>query len=214
MRVILADDSVLLREGLARLLTDAGMEVGAQVGDATALLTAVRADPPEVAIVDIRMPPTQTTEGLQAALTIREENPHVGVLVLSQHIETEYAMELLSEGRGGVGYLLKERVTDVATLVDTVNRVAAGGSVVDPEVVSRLLHRRRERNPLDELSERERAVLALMAEGRSNAAIGQRLFVSTKTVETHIGNIFSKLGIEETRDDNRRVLAVLTLLRS
>lgn len=214
MRVILADDSVLLREGLARLLSDAGVDVCAQVGDAAALLAAVRTDAPDVAIVDIRMPPTQTTEGLQAALTIRQENPRVGVLVLSQHIETEYAMDLLSEGRGGVGYLLKERVTDLATLVDSVNRVAAGGSVVDPEVVSRLLHRRRERNPLDELSERERAVLALMAEGRSNAAIGQRLFVSTKTVETHIGNIFSKLGIEETPDDNRRVLAVLTQLRS
>jgi DNA-binding NarL/FixJ family response regulator len=214
VRVVIADDSVLLREGLARVLTDAGLEVEAQVGDAEALLARVRADPPDVAIVDIRMPPSHTTEGLVAALAIRAELPGVGVLVLSQHIETEYAMQLLEGRDDGVGYLLKDRVSDVETFVDAVRRVGGGGSAIDPLVVSRLVGRRRERNPLDELTAREREVLELMAEGRTNRAICDRLFITDKTVEAHVRSIFSKLGMEEAADDNRRVLSVLVFLRS
>ncbi|MGA2282167.1 MAG: response regulator transcription factor [Candidatus Dormibacteria bacterium] len=213
MRVILADDSVLLREGLARMLVESGFEVVAQVGDAEALLAAVDADPPDVCIVDIRMPPTNTTEGLQAALQLRIRHPSVAVLVLSQYVETRYAIELLARGADGVGYLLKDRVGDVSELLAGLRAVAAGRSVIDPAVVSRLVGRRRQDDPMERLTVREREVLGLMAEGRSNRAIGERLFLSPKTVETHVSGIFSKLGIEDTSDDNRRVLSVLTWLR-
>ena len=213
MRVILADDSVLLREGLARMLVESGFEVVAQVGDAEALLAAVDADPPDVCIVDIRMPPTNTTEGLQAALHLRVHHPEVAVLVLSQYVETRYAMELLAQGADGVGYLLKDRVGDIAELLAALRSVVAGRSVIDPTVVSRLVGRRRQADPMETLTAREREVLEQMAEGRSNRAIGERLFLSPKTVEAHVSAIFSKLGIEDTADDNRRVLSVLTWLR-
>ena len=213
MRVILADDSVLLREGLARMLSESGFEVVAQVGDAEALLAAVDADPPDVCIVDIRMPPTNTTEGLQAALHLRVHHPEVAVLVLSQYVETRYAMELLAQGADGVGYLLKDRVGDIAELLAALRSVVAGRSVIDPAVVSRLVGRHRRADPMETLTAREREVLEQMAEGRSNRAIGERLFLSPKTVEAHVSAIFSKLGIEDTADDNRRVLSVLTWLR-
>jgi DNA-binding NarL/FixJ family response regulator len=213
MRVILADDSVLLREGLARMLSESGFEVVAQVGDAEALLAAVDADPPDVCIVDIRMPPTNTTEGLQAALHLRVHHPGVAVLVLSQYVETRFAIELLARGADGLGYLLKDRVGDVSELLAAVRSVVAGRSVIDPTVVSRLVGRRRQADPMETLTAREREVLEQMAEGRSNRAIGERLFLSPKTVEAHVSAIFSKLGIEDTADDNRRVLSVLTWLR-
>jgi len=213
VRVILADDSVLLREGLSRVLVDAGHDVVAQVGDAESLLAAVDADPPDVCVVDIRMPPTHTTEGLRAALELRGRHPRVAVLVLSQYVETRYAMDLLARGADGVGYLLKDRVGDVSQLLAALGSVAAGRSVIDPAVVSRLVGRRRQADPLQTLTGREREVLGLMAEGRSNRAIGERLFLSPKTVETHVSAIFSKLGIQDTSDDNRRVLSVLTWLR-
>ena len=213
MRVILADDSVLLREGLARMLVESGFEVVAQVGDAEALLAAVDADPPDVCIVDIRMPPTNTTEGLEAALHLRLHHPGVAVLVLSQYVETRYAMELLAQGADGVGYLLKDRVGDVSELLAALRSVVAGRSVIDPTVVSRLVGRRRQADPMETLTAREHEVLEQMAEGRSNRAIGERLFLSPKTVEAHVSAIFSKLGIEDTADDNRRVLSVLTWLR-
>jgi DNA-binding NarL/FixJ family response regulator len=213
VRVIIADDSVLLREGLVRVLSEAGFEIVAQVGNAEDLLAAVDADPPDVCIVDIRMPPTNTTEGLEAALVLRERHPKVGVLVLSQYVETHYAMQLLGRGADGVGYLLKDRVAEVGELVTAVRTVASGRSVIDPTVVSRLVSRRREVDPLETLTAREREVLALIAEGRSNRAIGERLFLSPKTVEAHVGAIFSKLGMEEATDDNRRVLSVLSWLR-
>ena len=213
MRVILADDSVLLREGLARMLSESGFEVVAQVGDAEALLAAVDADPPDVCIVDIRMPPTNTTVGLQAAMHLRVHHPRVAVLVLSQYVETRFAIELLARGTDGVGYLLKDRVGDVSELLAAVRSVVAGRSVIDPTVVSRLVGRRRQADPMETLTAREREVLEQMAEGRSNRAIGERLFLSPKTVEAHVSAIFSKLGIEDTADDNRRVLSVLTWLR-
>jgi DNA-binding NarL/FixJ family response regulator/class 3 adenylate cyclase len=213
MRVMLADDSILLREGVARLLTDAGFVVMAQAGDAEGLLEAMAADPPDVAIIDIRMPPTHTDEGLRAAHQIRSEHPEVGVLVLSQYVETDYAMELVSEGAAGLGYLLKDRVGNIQEFTDAVRRVAAGGSVIDPEVVSRLVGRARKASPIDALSDREKEVLALMAEGRSNQAISERMFLSPKTVEGHVRNIFTKLDLMDTPDDHRRVLAVLTYLR-
>jgi DNA-binding NarL/FixJ family response regulator/class 3 adenylate cyclase len=213
MRVMLADDSILLREGVARLLTDAGFVVVAQAGDAQGLLDALASDPPDVAIVDIRMPPTHTDEGLRAAHQIRSEHPDVGVLVLSQYVETDYAMQLVSEGAAGLGYLLKDRVGNVQEFTDAVRRVAAGGSVIDPEVVSRLVGRARKASPIDALSDREKEVLALMAEGRSNQAISERMFLSPKTVEGHVRNIFTKLDLMDTPDDHRRVLAVLTYLR-
>lgn len=214
MRLILADDSVLIREGLASVLRDAKFDIVAQAGDAEQLMRAVDRDQPDVCVVDIRMPPTHTTEGLVAALDIRTRFPKVGVVVLSQHVETHYAMQLLADNASGVGYLLKDRLADIHEVIDAIRHVAAGRSVIDPTVVSTLIGRRREADPMDELTERERAVLALMAEGRSNRAIGERLFLSPKTVEAHISNIFSKLGIEDTPDDNRRILSVLAYLRA
>jgi DNA-binding NarL/FixJ family response regulator len=214
MRVMIADDAVLFREGLARVLEAAGIEVAAQVGDAEQLLARVRADPPAAVVVDIRMPPTHTREGLEAAQRIRADHPQVGVLVLSQYVEPHHALQLLQDGVGGVGYLLKDRVTDVHEVVDAVRRVATGGSVIDPEVVAQLVSRRRTRDPIQELTERERQVLALMAEGRSNQAIGERLYLSPKTVEAHVHSIFTRLGLHAASDDHRRVLAVLAFLRS
>jgi DNA-binding NarL/FixJ family response regulator len=214
MRVMIADDAVLFREGLARVLEAADIDVAAQVGDAEQLLAQVRADPPAAVVVDIRMPPTHTREGLEAATRIRADHPQVGVLVLSQYVEPHHAVQLLQDGAGGVGYLLKDRVADVNEVVDAVRRVATGGSVIDPEVVAQLVGRRRTRDPVQELSERERQVLALMAEGRSNQAIGERLFLSPKTVEAHVHSIFTRLGLHATPDDHRRVLAVLAFLRA
>jgi DNA-binding NarL/FixJ family response regulator len=214
VRVVIADDAVLFREGLARVLEAAGIRVAAQVGDAEGLLARVRADPPDAVVVDIRMPPTHTREGLDAAQRIRADHPQVGVLVLSQYVETHHAMQLLEDGARGIGYLLKDRVADVAEVVDAVRRVAGGGSVIDAEVVAQLVGRRRTRNPIQELTEREREVLTLMAEGRSNQAICQRLFLSPKTVEAHVRSIFTRLDLPATPDDHRRVLAVLAFLRS
>jgi DNA-binding NarL/FixJ family response regulator len=214
MRVMIADDAVLFREGLGRVLEAGGIQVAAQAGDAERLLALVRADPPDAVVVDIRMPPTHTREGLDAAQRIRAEHPQVGVLVLSQYVEPHHAMQLLEDGSGGVGYLLKDRVADVAEVVDAVRRIAGGGSVIDPEVVAQLFGRRRTRNPIQELSERERQVLALMAEGRSNQAICDRLYLSPKTVEGHVHSIFTRLDLAATPDDHRRVLAVLAFLRA
>jgi DNA-binding NarL/FixJ family response regulator len=214
MRVVIADDAVLFREGLARVLEGAGIEVAAQAGDAERLLALVRVDPPDAVVVDIRMPPTHTCEGLDAARRIRADHAPVGVLVLSQYVEPHHALQLLEDGAGGVGYLLKDRVADVAEVVEAVHRVAGGGSVIDPEVVTQLVGRRRARDPLQELTGREREVLALMAEGRSNQAICQRLFLSPKTVEAHVRSIFTRLDLSATPDDHRRVLAVLAFLRA
>jgi DNA-binding NarL/FixJ family response regulator len=214
MRVVIADDAVLFREGLGRVLEAAGIQVAAQVGDAEQLLARVRADPPDAVVVDIRMPPTHTREGLDAARRIRAEHPPVGVLVLSQYVEPHHAMQLLEDGSSGVGYLLKDRVADVSEVVEAVRRVAGGGSVIDPEVVAQLVGRRRARNPIQELSQREQQVLALIAEGRSNQAICQRLFLSPKTVEAHVRSIFTRLDLAATPDDHRRVLAVLAFLRA
>jgi DNA-binding NarL/FixJ family response regulator len=213
MRVVLADDSMLLREGVARLLEDAGLDVVAQAGDAEDLLRKVGAHKPDVAIVDVRMPPTHTDEGLRAASEIRDRHPGVGVHVLSQYIEEGYAMELLSSNAEGVGYLLKDRVADLERFVDAVRRVGEGGSALDPEVVSRLLGRRRREDPLSELSPREREVLGLMAEGRSNHAIAEQLVVTERAVEKHVTSIFNKLNLPPAQEDHRRVLAVLTYLR-
>ncbi|HEX6702604.1 MAG TPA: response regulator [Gaiellaceae bacterium] len=214
LRVALAEDSVLLREGIARLLDDAGFEVVAQAGTADDLVRLVAMHKPDVAITDIRMPPTQTDEGLQAAQKIRERQPDVGVLVLSQYVEPAYAMTLLGDSAEGVGYLLKDRVSDIDEFTSAVRRVAQGGSVLDPAVVSQLVGRRRKADPLEELTPREREVLELMAEGRSNEAIGQRLFITLRAVEKHVTSIFSKLGLTATPEDHRRVLAVLAFLRS
>ena len=213
MRVVLADDSILLREGVARLLEEAGLEVVAQAGDAEDLLRKVGAHKPDVAIVDVRMPPTHTDEGLRAAAEIRDKHPDTGVLVLSQYIEEAYAMELLSSNAEGVGYLLKDRVADLERFIDAVRRVGEGGSALDPEVVSRLLGRRRQEDPLAEISPRERQVLSLMAEGRSNHAIATELVVTERAVEKHVTSIFVKLGLPAASEDHRRVLAVLAFLR-
>jgi DNA-binding NarL/FixJ family response regulator/class 3 adenylate cyclase len=214
LRVVLADDSVLLREGIARLLADAGFDVVGQSGTPDDLMLKVRSYSPDVAIVDIRMPPTQTDEGLRAAQEIRETHPGVGVLVLSQYVEPAYAMELLAESAEGVGYLLKDRVADVAEFAAAVRRVAEGGSALDPALVTQLVGRRRQHDPLDDLSPREREVLELMAEGRSNQAIGEALFITPRAVEKHITSIFGKLRLAPASEDHRRVLAVLAFLRA
>jgi DNA-binding NarL/FixJ family response regulator len=213
MRVVLADDSVLLREGVARLLEDAGMDVVGQAGDAEDLLRKVSAHKPDVAVIDVRMPPTHTDEGLRAAATIRDAHPGTSVLVLSAYIDEGPALELLSDSAEGLGYLLKDRVGDVDAFVDAVRRVADGGSALDPEVVSRLLGRRRRSDPLEGVTPREREVLGLMAEGRSNHAIADALVVTERAVEKHITNLFNKLGLTPAAEDHRRVLAVLALLR-
>jgi DNA-binding NarL/FixJ family response regulator len=212
MRVVLGEDSVLLRNGIARLLEDAGFEVVGQAGDAEDLLRKVRAHKPDVAIVDIRMPPTHTDEGLRAALLIRGELPDTAVLVLSSYVQEEYAVELLGESAEGVGYLLKDRVTDVELFIDSIRRVASGGSALDPEVVSQMLGRRRAAGPLSQLTSREREVLALMAEGRSNHAIAAELVITDRAVEKHVTSIFGKLDLSSTPDDHRRVLAVRAFL--
>jgi DNA-binding NarL/FixJ family response regulator len=211
IRIALADDDVLLREGLARLLQGSGFAVVGQAGDASELLELVRERAPELVIVDIRMPPDHETEGLDAARVIREEFPEVGILVLSAHVEVEHAMELL-EGGQRIGYLLKSRVTDVEDFVESVERIARGGSVVDPGLVRELVAARRREDPLEELTAREREVLGLMAEGRSNAGIAKRLVVTEGTVEKHVHSILAKLRLQETSDDHRRVLAVVAFL--
>jgi DNA-binding NarL/FixJ family response regulator/class 3 adenylate cyclase len=213
IRVVLADDTVLLREGVARLLADSGFDVCAQAGDAEDLLRHVAMHKPDVAVVDIRMPPTHTDEGLRAAREIRQSFPETGVLVLSQYVEAAYAMDLLAESTEGVGYLLKDRVSDIDQFAASVRRVAEGGSALDPAVVGELVSRRRHDDPLGELTPREREVLELMAEGRSNQAMADRLFVTLRAVEKHVTSIFSKLGLPASSDDHRRVLAVLLFLR-
>ena len=214
MRVVLADDSLLLREGIARLLTENDFEIVAQAGDAEDLLRKVNAHKPDIAIIDVRMPPTHTDEGLRAAAEIRERFPSVGVLVLSQYVEERYAMELLQDSAEGIGYLLKDRVADLDRFVEAVRRVGEGGSALDPEVVSRLLGRRRQEDPLGTLSPREREVIELMAEGRSNHAIAEQLVVTERAVEKHVTSIFNKLGLPPTQEDHRRVLAVLAYVKS
>ncbi len=214
MRVVIAEDAALFREGLVRLLEDRGHQVCAAVGDGGALLEAVAAQHPEVAVVDIRMPPTHTDEGLRAALQLRRDHPGTGVLVFSQYIETRYAARLLAGDAAGVGYLLKDRVADVAEFVDALARVAAGGTALDPEVVSQLLGASRHLHGLAALTPREREVLSLMAEGRSNAGIAGALVVSVGAVEKHVASVFDKLGLPPSEGDNRRVLAVLRYLGS
>jgi len=214
MRVVVADDSVLLREGVVRLLEENGFEVVGQAGDAEDLIRKVRAHKPDVAVVDIRMPPTNTDDGLRAALEIRAELPDTGVLVLSQYVEEGYALDLVGESAGGVGYLLKDRVADIERFVDSVRRVADGGSALDPEVVSQLVGRARRDDPLAELTPREREVLELMAEGRSNNAIAEHMVVTERAVEKHVTSIFGKLGLAPAPEDHRRVLAVLAFLRA
>ncbi len=214
MRVILVDDASLVREGVARLLAEEGVEVVAQLADATGLLEAVRADPPDVVVIDVRMPPTHTTEGLQAAIQLKHQHPGVGVLVLSQHVETRHAVELLTGGRTGVGYLLKERITRPDELFDAVRRVAAGGTAIDPDVVRTVFAIPRRADPVALLTARERDVLELVAEGHSNDRIAERLAVTARTVETHTSRIFTKLGLEADPATHRRVLAVLAHLRA
>ncbi|MFD8556112.1 response regulator [Streptosporangium canum] len=212
MRVVIAEDSVLLREGLARLLADGGIETVGVAGDGPGLVTAVAEHGPDLAIVDVRMPPSHTDEGLRAALEARSRRPGLPILVLSQYVEHQYAAELIGGGASAVGYLLKERIADVSEFLDAVRRVASGGTVIDPEVIAQLLSRHRRDDPLESLTVREREVLALMAEGRSNAAVAARLAVTDGAVEKHISGIFGKLGLEPASDDHRRVLAVLAYL--
>jgi len=214
MRVVIADDEALLREGLARLLVDAGFEVAGRCGDADALLRMVDARKPDVAIVDIRMPPNHGDDGLVAAQEIRRRHPDMGVLVLSHYLDSRYAARLLEEVPEGAGYLLKDRISEVAVVADALRRIDEGDCVIDPTIVSRLVARKRERGPLDVLTEREREVLGLVAEGRSNGAIAEQLFLSKKTIDAHISQIFMKLDLRESSEDHRRVLAVLTFLRS
>ena len=214
MRVILVDDAALVRAGIARLLADEGVEVLSQHPDATGLVETVAAEQPDAVVLDVRMPPTHTTEGLVAAVELKEKAPAVGVLVLSQHVETRHAVDLLSGGRRGVGYLLKERITDPAELVDALERVVAGGTAIDQEVVRVVLDTPRERDPIHLLTAKEREVLALVAEGHSNDRIAERLAVTARTVETHTGRIFSKLGLQADPASHRRVLAVLAHLRA
>jgi DNA-binding NarL/FixJ family response regulator len=214
VRIVIADDSVLIRQGVARLLVDQGFEVVGEAADGPELVGLVARERPDVAIVDIRMPPTNTDEGLKAAEEIRRDQPDVAVLVLSQHLEPAYAVRLVRDSPGGIGYLLKDRVTQVEELSDAIRRVAVGECVVDRAVVAELMARRRRQSPLDALSSRERVILGLMAEGRSNRGICDALWLSPKTVETHIRSLFGKLGLEEAPQDNRRTLAVLTYLRA
>jgi DNA-binding NarL/FixJ family response regulator len=214
VRVVVAEDSVLLREGIVRLLSERGFEVVGQAGDAEDLLRKVGAHKPDVVVADIRMPPDNTDDGLRAALEIRKRHPDTGVLVLSAYVEEAYAMELVSDTAAGLGYMLKDRVADVDGFVDALRRVAKGGSALDPEVVSRLLGRSRRDDPLSELTPREREVLELMAEGRSNSAIAEQLVVTERAVEKHVTSIFGKLNLTPAAEDHRRVLAVLTFLRS
>ena len=213
MRIAIAEDAVMMREGLVRLLADRGHEIVAAVGDADALRAAVDEHQPDVVIVDIRMPPTHTDEGLRAALRLRRDHPSVGVLVFSQYVETRYASQLLADNPTGVGYLLKDRVADVADFAAAVTRVGTGGTALDPEVVSQLLRASRQHDALAALTPREREVLALMAEGRSNAGISEALVITEGVVEKHVASIFAKLGLPATEGDNRRVLAVLRYLR-
>jgi len=212
MRIVIAEDAAVIRAGLAEILTDRGHEIVAAVGDAEALQDAVAACQPDVAIVDVRMPPSHTDEGLRAAIAIRRDHPGVGILVFSQYIETRYAADLLAAGSGGIGYLLKDRVANVAEFTDAITRIAAGGTALDPEVVSGLLSASRHVSTLSTLTAREHDVLALMAEGRSNSAIADRIIVSERAVEKHISNIFTKLGLPPSDSDHRRVLAVLAYL--
>lgn len=214
MRIVIAEDSVLLRAGLTRILIDAGEDVVATVGDADELLLAIARHQPDLALVDVRMPPTNTDDGLRAALEVRRRWPAIAILVLSQYVEERYASELLSEDTAGLGYLLKDRIADVGEFLGAVRRVGAGGTALDPEVVAQLLARARRRDPLERLSPREAEVLALMAEGRSNPAIARQLVVSDKAVEKHVGNIFLKLDLPPASDDHRRVLAVLRWLEA
>jgi DNA-binding NarL/FixJ family response regulator len=212
MRIVIAEDAAVIRAGLAEILTDRGHEIVAAVGDAEALKDAVAARQPDVAIVDVRMPPSHTDEGLRAAIAIRRDHPGVGILVFSQYVETRYAADLLATRSGGVGYLLKDRVANVAEFTDAVTRIAGGGTALDPEVVSGLLNASRHASALSTLTAREHDVLALMAEGRSNSAVADRIFVSERAVEKHISNIFTKLGLPPSDSDHRRVLAVLAYL--
>ncbi|MBN8867729.1 MAG: response regulator transcription factor [Solirubrobacterales bacterium] len=214
MRVVVADDSILLREGVVRVLEDDGFEVVGQAGDAEDLLRKVGAHAPDVAVVDIRMPPNLTDDGLRAAREIREKHPGTGVLVLSQYLEESYALELVADSAEGVGYLLKDRVAEIDRFTESVRRVGSGGSALDPEVVSHLLGRRRREDPLEVLTTREREVLGLMAEGRSNRAIAESLVVTERAVEKHVTSIFSKLDLAPTAEDHRRVLAVLTYVKA
>lgn len=214
MRVVVADDSVLLRQGVVRVLEDDGFEVVGQAGDAEDLIRKVGAHHPDVAVVDIRMPPTLTDDGLQAAKKIRAEHPGTGVLVLSQYLEESYALDLVADSAEGVGYLLKDRVAEIDRFTESVRRVGSGGSALDPEVVSHLLGRRRREDPLEVLTAREREVLGLMAEGRSNIAIAENLVVTERAVEKHVTSIFSKLDLAPTAEDHRRVLAVLTYVKA
>jgi DNA-binding NarL/FixJ family response regulator len=211
VRIVLGEDSVLLREGLVRLLEEAGHEVVGTAGDAPTLLAEIDRHEPDLAVVDVRMPPTFSDDGLRAAVTARAAHPNLAVLVLSQYVEAAYARELLADGRGGAGYLLKDRVQDLDALIHALNTVASGGTVLDPEIVSQLLARRR-RGPLDTLTPRERDVLALVAQGRSNHAIGAQLVIGDGAVEKHISNIFSKLGLAPSDEDHRRVLAALAFV--